>query len=147
VRIASDRAQAASRKIPEAVRMGVVFDPVTGIPSGPNVAKVSEISFRLWQSKKSGKTSVLVEYRTEDHGIVRAWLSPNGSWGSAWHAKKFAALRGIAEFQASPEWLLSELKLAVGRSPSHLLLSRRDQYWEMTHEFFPVDDSIWGGAA
>lgn len=146
-----ERADAESSKpraIPKNTKLkSVSIDPMTGLPVGAVVDDILGIGYSLIPANaRRDRNNVVVAYRTRRHGIIRRWLCPEYSTGAAWHAKKFAAGRGINHWSPSAGWLKRSLEFSP-LTPIQVALVRGERgYLEVVREIFPEAKADWFSA-
>jgi DNA repair protein RadD len=120
------------------------IDPMTGLPVGAVVDDILEISYSLIPAGAAkDRTNVLVTYRTRRHGPLRKWLCPEYATGAAWHAKKFAAGRGINHWSPSAGWLKRALEISPITPVQVALVRNGRNYLEVVREIFPEAKNDW----
>lgn len=114
------------------------LDPLTGLPVDSVVDDILGMNYSLIPANaRRDRTNVVVAYRTRRHDIVRRWLCPEYTSGAAWHARKFAAGRGIHQWSPSANWLKWALE-ASPLTPIQVALVRNERgYLEVVREIFP----------
>jgi superfamily II DNA or RNA helicase len=139
-----------ARELPRPGAAAIEIDPLTGLPTEAFEVPVYSIDYALQASKSvAGAANVVAVYAT-DIGPVRRWLCPEYPGGAAWHARRFAAARGIVAWRPSAAWLLGQLR-ECATTPSHVVLTRRGKFYEVVRELFePPGDPFadeWEDAA
>ena len=133
------------RPLPKnAVLKSVDLDPVTGLPVHAVIAEITRIEYALQPAKAHpGLHNVVVVYHTRRHGRVRCWLCPEYQTGAAWHARKFAASRGINSWNRSSAWLCHVLKHSPSAPKSVALVRGQGGHWEVSKEIFDDAPHDW----
>lgn len=144
----ADAENSKPRPLPNDTQLkSVSIDPMTGLPARAVVDDILGISYSLIQAGAAkARTNVLVTYRTRRHGPVRKWLCPEYAGGAAWHARKFAAGRGINDWIPNAGWLKRVLESSP-LTPAQAALVRGERgYLEVVREIFEEAPTDWFSA-
>lgn len=139
-----------ARDLPRTQRAAAGVDPMTGLPVGAFEVPVHAITYTLQAATKvPGATNIVVKYVTQLGPVLR-WICPEYRSGAYWHARRFAAARGITAWKPSAAWLVEQLR-GCRLIPSHVTLARPGKFYEVVQEIWappsnPFDDE-WGDVA
>lgn len=139
-----------ARDLPRPAKSAVGVDPMTGLPAGAFGVQIYSINYALQAAKNvADATNIVATYSTQ-LGPVRRWLCPEYRTGAAWHARRFAAARGITAWKPSAAWLVEQLR-GCATLPTHVVLARPGKFYEVVREIWaPPSDPFgdeWGDAA
>ena len=135
------------RALPKITHLkSVSLDPITGLPLNAIIDEVEHIEYSLKPARAHRELrNVVVTYHTTRHGRVRRWLCPEYRTGAAWHARKFAASRGINDWTRSAEWMKRALERAPVVPIRVALVMGPSGYWEVQREIFEEVAVDWFG--